>query len=187
VLSPSQLALIQNTKDIIYSPSDVPWKNNTEGTDWRYPPATEYVWKNREESAGGIPETLTQQYLRLDVDHGSDDRWGGPGWGDWNVKTSLAGRRTESPSGFGYYEPLYSADDSGLPLREPVGIAPRAGETVTMYLKVRPLATSAKPGTCGSRLLQVTSIPTTTAPRSTLSINTSARKALRRPRCPTRR
>lgn len=96
----------------------LPWVTPSGGPKWSFPAREEYIWDTREKAAGVIPETLSQQYLRLDGPVGVD-RWGGAGYTDWNVRLGIGGPRTNSRGGFGYYELQYQASDEGESLHAP--------------------------------------------------------------------
>lgn len=102
----------------------LPWGSSTSGPNWAFPVKDEYAWDAREKARGSLPETLTQQYLRLDATLSSPDHWGGAGYSDWDIRRELTGPRTSRQSGFGYYELQYKADDAGEPLRVPSSTPP---------------------------------------------------------------
>lgn len=120
-------AALQAAKTAMGTPPALPWGNTTAGPEWSFPAKTEYVWDTREKAAGAVPETLTQQYLRLDAT-GTTDQWAGPGYGDWEVRREPTGPRTARRGGFGYYELQYKADDAGENLHVP---SPTAAKDMT--------------------------------------------------------
>ena len=99
--------------------ADLAWTSSAGGPLWGFPSREEYVWNNREKTSAGVPETLTQQYLRLDADMGPPDRWGGPGYADWRLRMTVKGDRIRESGGFGYHEILYRASDTGENLHAP--------------------------------------------------------------------
>lgn len=101
-----------------------PWGSPGAGPEWSFPGKEEYAWDPREKVKGVVPETLTQQYLRLDAVVTNPDRWGGLGYGDWDVRHQISGPRTHRSGGFGYYELQYQADDAGESLHAPSATAP---------------------------------------------------------------
>lgn len=106
------------------APAMLPWKSSVDGPLWAFPPSEEYVWDNREKTEGGLPETLTQQHLRLDALTSPTDRWGGAGYKTWSLKTGISGRRIKSSGGFGANELLYRASDEGESLHAPSSTPP---------------------------------------------------------------
>jgi hypothetical protein len=106
---------------------DLPWGNPSEGPEWAFPLREEYAWDDREKTLGLIPETLTQQYLRLDAE---GDRWGGGGYENWDIREKVIGPRTKVDGGFGYYELQYKASDHGDSLHKPSSDAPAATKKV---------------------------------------------------------
>ena len=103
---------------------ELPWGSPGLGPEWAFPPKEEYLWDAREKVKGAVPETLTQQYLRLDAETSSPDRWGGMGYSDWAIRGTIGGPRTSPRGGFGYYELQYQADDEGESLHTPSPTAP---------------------------------------------------------------
>lgn len=106
-------------------PPELPWDTAYGGPRWGYPENSEYAWDGRENVAGLVPETITQQNLRLDDTiknpSGGDpavDRWGGPGYEDWIVYETLSGPRVEARGGFGANEIQYQASDEGEALHK---------------------------------------------------------------------
>lgn len=97
------------------------WKRPSQGPRWSFADIDEYVWDAREEYASAVPETLTQQYLRLDQAEESPggDRWGGAGYTKWAVRNRIKGRRTDRPGGWGFYNQQLRASNKGKPLRQP--------------------------------------------------------------------
>ena len=112
-------ALLVNTQ------TGLPWPNSFAGPRWGFPSASEYVWDFREAGeVGAVAESLTQQYLRLDVPDG-EDRWGGTGYEDWDLGSlKLSGTRIRSGGGFGSQESQYKADDQGEDLHKASETAP---------------------------------------------------------------
>jgi hypothetical protein len=94
------------------------------GPLWSFSQAAEYLWDDRDDEPGALPETLTQQYLRLDVT--GDDQWGGEGYEPWPWDRAISGRRVRPSGGFGYGAVLYRASDLGDNLREPSATEPAA-------------------------------------------------------------
>lgn len=85
----------------------VPWKAANDGPEWKFSPDSEYSWDPRDETKGALTQTLTQQYLTLDVQSGQDP-WGGNGYRSWNwASGTLTGRRTARQMGFGYKSVAY--------------------------------------------------------------------------------
>ena len=83
----------------------------------------EYIWDPRDREPGEVPETLTQQYLRVDVE---DDPWKGPGFEEWSLASKPSGSvRMTKTGGFGYWETVYQPDTSGDKLREPSSKVPK--------------------------------------------------------------
>jgi hypothetical protein len=93
------------------------------------------VWDKREKSEGGIPETLTQQHLRLDAVTTPTDRWGGVGYKTWSIKTSISGVRIKNSGGFGAHELLYRASDTGESLHAPSATQPSGFSDVQIEWK----------------------------------------------------
>lgn len=62
----------------------VTWTAESQGPTFGFLPAAEYYWDSREEIAGALVESPTQQQIRIDV--GSGDPWGGPGYDNWIVR-----------------------------------------------------------------------------------------------------
>ena len=110
-------------KDLPANPPKIPWEATSEGPEWRFSLMDEYIWDPRDREPGEVPETLTQQYLRVDV---TDDPWGGPGYETWSLasRPSASVRMTKT-GGFGYWETSYQPDTSGDKLREPSAQAPK--------------------------------------------------------------
>jgi hypothetical protein len=108
----------------------LPWGGPSLGPVWAFPPKEEYLWDTREKTKGAIPETLTQQYLRLDAATSDPDRWGGLGYSDWEIRSKIVGTRTGPLGGFGHYELQYQADDFGEPLRVPSETEPKDMEKI---------------------------------------------------------
>jgi hypothetical protein len=105
---------------------DLPWQTSQDGPEWAFPGKDEYAWDTREEIKGAIPETITQQHLRLDDSTKNPsgaptpvDRWGGAGYLDWDLKNTLVGKRTKSQGGFGTSEVVFTASDQGDDLHKP--------------------------------------------------------------------
>jgi hypothetical protein len=130
--------LLSEAKIDVARGADLPWESPVSGPAWAFPPKSEYVWDGREKSKSAIPETLTQQYLRLDADAEESDRWDGNGYKDWNLRSVLRGKRTGTRGGFGYYELQYQADDSGESLREPSDIEPSDMQNLVTSWRPRP-------------------------------------------------
>jgi hypothetical protein len=117
--SVSQRILLAEAAALSSAAPDLAWTSSAGGPLWGFPSRDEYVWNNREKTAAGVPETLTQQYLRLDADMGPPDRWGGPGYADWRLRLPVTGTRIRESGGFGYHEILYRASDTGENLHVP--------------------------------------------------------------------
>ena len=120
----AERAVMAEALKLVSKDPDLPWGEPSEGPEWAFPPKEEYAWDDREKAVGAIPETLTQQYLRLDAVTSGDDRWGGLGYADWEIREKIIGTRTNAASGFGYYDLQYQADDSGESLHAPSPTAP---------------------------------------------------------------
>lgn len=123
-LTDDQKRLVARASLLSVLPPGLPWYGDNDGPLWGFPEKEEYVWDNREKTDGGIPETLTQQFLRLDADVTPLDRWGGGGYKDWNMRTIISGKRIRASGGFGQHELLYRASDEGHNLHEPSAAAP---------------------------------------------------------------
>lgn len=102
----------------------LPWDGSSDGPVWSFPSAREYMWDSREVIAGAVPETITQQYLRLDNED-SEDQWGGNGYLVWDLRSVPTGSRTAKTAGFGGSEKQYQADDSGENLHAPSNTEPK--------------------------------------------------------------
>lgn len=122
-------------------PPNVPWSNPSDGPLWGFPDSTEYVWDNREKTPAGIPETLTQQHLRLDAVTDQGDRWGGDGYVDWLMDSKVVGTRIRPSGGFGSYEVCYRASDEGDSLHAPA--AKRAELFSDVKIEWRPVSNPA--------------------------------------------
>jgi hypothetical protein len=109
---------IDIAKGLAANPPPIPWENASEGPLWSFSPREEYLWDARDRELGEMPETLTQQYLRVDV---LGDPWGGAGYDTWTLDTRPAGGIRMAPGGgFGSWETLYQPDTSeGSSLRTP--------------------------------------------------------------------
>ena len=93
-----------------------PWTSSSDGPRFSFPPASEYYWDTRSEEAGVDPQTVTQQYLTLDV---SADPWEGPGYGSWTMSAfSIPGPRVGLTAGFGTGRRLF-VTERGEALRVP--------------------------------------------------------------------
>jgi hypothetical protein len=125
--------LLTNAKRARSNPPALPWGVSSAGPEWAFPPKEEYIWDPREKAKGAVPETLTQQYLRLDAETSDPDRWGGPGYSEWELRSTLDGKRTGKKGGFGFYEMQYQADDSGEDLRTPSTTPPAEINLVTSW------------------------------------------------------
>ncbi len=120
---------LEEAKLLPQEPPKVPWESVSEGPEWGFSPQEEYLWDSRDREPGEQPETLTQQYLRVDVS-GGEDQWGGPGYGSWSLDTRPSGGvRMSTEGGFGSWETLYKPDTSGGKLRKP---APKPTEPMTL-------------------------------------------------------
>lgn len=128
-MSTEQEEIVKETALLSASAPTLPWLSSSDGPVFSFPGKEEYIWDDREEVAGCIPETLTQQYLRLDADTVGTDRWGDAGYEDWNLRNSIGGVRTARQGGFGNYELHYKANDDGASLYEP---SPTLPEDMTL-------------------------------------------------------
>jgi hypothetical protein len=98
-------------------PPKIPWESASEGPKWGFSIKEEYIWDTRDREPGERPETLTQQYLRVDV---TDDPWKGAGYVTWKLDTKPPrGVRLGTTGGFGSWETSYQPDTEGDKLREP--------------------------------------------------------------------
>jgi hypothetical protein len=129
--TPAQVELIAETRKLLSTQPELPWDGPNDGPKWAFPPKEEYVWDNREETDAGVPETLTQQYLRLDIpDVDTLDRWGGVGYKDWALRRGITGKRIKESGGFWRHEILYRASDTGENLHAPSDAAATAFDDV---------------------------------------------------------
>jgi len=99
--------IIQESKE---AKPTLTWVGSQVGPQWSFQTTAEYIWDTREKSPSAIPETLTQQYLRLDT---PSDTWGGNGWDTWTLNDTLEGYRTRKKAGFGSFEKQLRANDEG--------------------------------------------------------------------------
>lgn len=130
--SPSQEEAATEAVKLSHTGPEIPWDGSSDGPEWSFSEKSEYVWDSREKVVGGIPETLTQQYLRLDAALTDPDKWKGPGYEDWNFDSyMLVGDRTSDKGGFGFYEPQFQASSDGEDLRVPSPTAAKDTPTVT--------------------------------------------------------
>jgi hypothetical protein len=115
---------LEIAKGLAANPPATPWANASEGPLWSFSPREEYIWDTRDRELGELPETLTQQFLRVDV---TDDPWGGPGFDTWTLNSRPSGGlRMGTNGGFGSWETLYQPDTSdGSSLREPSTVDPK--------------------------------------------------------------
>ena len=115
---------LEVAKGLAADPPPIPWENASEGPLWSFSPREEYIWDARDRELGEMPETLTQQYLRVDV---TDDPWGGPGFDTWTLNSRPSGGlRMGTGGGFGSWETLYQPDTSdGSSLRTPSAQDPK--------------------------------------------------------------
>jgi len=132
------LASIARAKRLINSTPAIPWANAQTGPSWGFPDGGEYVWDLRDGDANVVPETVTQQYIRLDVvgfdesgepkESSDTDYWDGDGYQLWNISTgsTLAGKqpRTKAAGGFGLRETQAKANDVGEDLHKPSNVDP---------------------------------------------------------------
>lgn len=106
--------------------SNNPWSSASVGPVWEFSPPTEYHWDKRDEERGSLVESLTQQYLRLDVTDG--DMWHGAGYDTWTwAANALPGPRVGKAGGFGTNCRVYACN-SGYNLHTP---SPRPLEDMT--------------------------------------------------------
>lgn len=102
--------------------SYVPVLSAEQGPVWKFLDRTEYYWDGREDKAGALSETLTQQYLRLDVTDG--DLWQGNGYDEWNWGETLTGyTRVEEAAGYGFQASVYQSS-TGNNLHAPLSYDP---------------------------------------------------------------
>jgi len=102
------------------------WCRKNEGPEWGFSEKSEYLWDTREEYKSAVPETLTQQYLRLDNENDNGpDIWGGAGYERWALRNRIQGPRTKRPGGFGFYEDQLRASNKGKSLRTPSNQNPK--------------------------------------------------------------
>lgn len=124
VTNDAAIEALERAKDLAKNPPTVPWANALEGPQWGFSAPEEYVWDTRDQEVGEVAETLTQQYLRLDVSSG--DAWSGPGYETWSLSAVPAGGlRMKKTGGFGSWETSYRASDSGANLRTPSAENPK--------------------------------------------------------------
>ena len=88
------------------------WLGSSSGPLWSFSPISEYIWDVRERIVATIPETVTQQTIRVDAVDG-EDFWGGNGWVSWRMDDKIEGKRLRNKAGFGSFEKLALADTSG--------------------------------------------------------------------------
>jgi len=91
------------------------WQGAQDGPRIRFSPGSEYAWDRSEPIPGSVPETLTQQYLRLDA---ADS----PLYEAWPVhlfRFDAAPRTDTSSGGFATHEDHVRASDTGEALRSP--------------------------------------------------------------------
>lgn len=127
----AQKAAVKAAGDLSSSPPDIPWTSASDGPMWGFGESTEYIWDDREEFVGSMPETLTQQYLRLDQEltaaekeklelpASAQDRWGKLGYETWNLRVRLEGMRTNPSAGFVHFTDQLIASNAGDKLSEP--------------------------------------------------------------------
>lgn len=83
-----------------------PWTNSNDGPLFSFQPPAEYYWDERDEETGVMPQTITQQFLTLDVKDA--DPWGKYGYGSWTMDAYYApGPRVGSMSGYGTNRRLF--------------------------------------------------------------------------------
>ena len=104
------------------------WPIPTAGPTWSFPQQSEYVWDIRERIAATIPETVTQQTIRVDS-VADQDFWGGNGWVQWNMNTQLDGKRLRSKAGFGSFERKAVANTTG---EQPGGVSSTAPKNMEL-------------------------------------------------------
>ena len=119
---------LASSKRLAAAPPPLPWVSPSAGPLWSFSPAAEYLWDDRDDEPGALAETLTQQYLRLDVTMG-EDQWGGNGYEPWAWNRAISGPRTRPTGGFGFGSVLYRASDEGESLREPSTTEPSEPST----------------------------------------------------------
>jgi hypothetical protein len=108
---------LEKSKELASTPPVIIWESVSEGPVWGFSIKEEYIWDARDREPGEIPETLTQQYLRVDV---TDDPWKGAGYVTWKLDTKPpSGVRLGTTWGFGSWETSYQPDTTGDKLREP--------------------------------------------------------------------
>jgi hypothetical protein len=115
-----------------------PVLNSSQGPVWTFLGKTEYYWDGREESAGALAETLTQQYLRLDSTDG--DAWQGNGYESWDWSATISGTRVETSNGFGYQANVYQSS-TGDNLRVPLSYDPTDPEAFSTAIDWVPTST----------------------------------------------
>lgn len=128
--STAQVNAMTAASSLVSSSPVLPWQSSSDGPLWSFPPVEEYVWDNREKTGGGIPETLTQQFLRLDALTSPNDQWGGAGYSSWSLNTTVSGKRIRASGGFGSHEIVYRASDEGENLHIPSESLPSAFSNV---------------------------------------------------------
>lgn len=106
----------ENLKEAIRLISEGPeleWDNRAEGPLWYFCPAEQYLQDDGDGAPGGKPETITQQYIRL------DNPQTGNGYTNWDLRIRLTGTRTRAEGGFGNQESLMQASSEGSNLHAP--------------------------------------------------------------------